>query len=64
MPRDNAEDLLLEQVAEWLKEKGWTVSVISLDKIQGPVDRAFNYEVVFRFTGVLLAKTTKTPEVS
>ncbi len=40
----------LVAVGKYLEDRGWTVLVISADRIQGPVDRV-NYEVVFRFTG-------------
>jgi len=45
-------------IAKYLEERGWSVAVISADRIQGPVIRTVsdlfqvdNYEIIFRFTG-------------
>jgi hypothetical protein len=47
---ETTEDIMLQAVGAYLKEKGWTVLVIGADRIQGRAD-AFNYEFVLRFTG-------------
>ncbi len=50
-PDTIAEDAMLKAVAQYLERKGWQVAVIGASRVQGPIDLACNYELVFRFTG-------------
>jgi hypothetical protein len=45
------EGQMFKMLALWLETRGWRCLVISADRIEGPVDTACNYELIFRFTG-------------
>jgi hypothetical protein len=48
---DRCDEAVRRVIVSWLQAKGWTVGDVSPHRIQGPVDNAGNWELVFRFTG-------------